>query len=199
MTHSNHFIIKLSRTKTNKISLHLYSYLTPLSTPKVLRSFTALSNLSLHSMNLMSVLTHGTFLIKTKSHLLQTATSSRYPYRPNHIWICTLNNLSYSTNIVLLLNSVHNNILLNHIRYLIKLHTQHDKSFFVILYYTFIIKLQFFLETQDLHKPSSSMFPFQMLSQCYFLRLYLCTQLTPLLSPRILIPPDLSFNILVYM
>ena len=154
MTHSNHFIIKLSRTKTNKLSLHLYSYLTPLSIPKVLRFFTALSNLSLHSMNLMSVLTHGTFLIKTKSHLLQTATNSRYPSRPNHIWICTINNLSCSTNIVLLLNSVHNNILLNHIRYLIELHTKHDKSFFVILYYTFIIKLQFFLETQDLHKPS---------------------------------------------
>ena len=71
--------------KTNKLSLHLYSYLTPLSIPKVLRFFTALSNLSLHSMNLMSVLTHGTFLIKTKSHLLQTATNSRYPSRPNHI------------------------------------------------------------------------------------------------------------------
>ena len=85
MTHSNHFIIKLSRTKTNKLSLHLYSYLTPLSIPKVLRFFTALSNLSLHFMSLMSVLTHGTFLIKTKSHLLQTATNSHYPSRPNHI------------------------------------------------------------------------------------------------------------------
>ena len=96
--------------KINKLSLHLYSYLTPLSIPKVLRFFTALSNLSLHFMNLMSVLTHGTFLIKTKSHLLQTATNSRYPSRPNHIWICTINNLSCSTNIVLLLNSVHNNL-----------------------------------------------------------------------------------------
>ena len=35
--------------KTNKLSLHLYSYLTPLSIPKVLRFFTTLSNLSLHS------------------------------------------------------------------------------------------------------------------------------------------------------